>query len=300
MTRAHTLVGVTIFFTIVQIVLGAVVRLTDSGLSCPDWPLCYGLWIPTPDKLAMIPDMAYSFGQVMAEWVHRLNAAAVVGPLMLISAVLAWRMARTPEAAGQPIKLLVLASLLVLLIQGGLGGLTVLDRNSPWSVAVHLSTALVFLALLVWLRRTLSPNAGWDAPFSLSWLGLMVLLLVLAVMASGAMMAKSGASLGCSDWPLCDDRLIPDMTDPSVRIHMTHRLLAAIAAIAIVGYAGARRAWAVMIVLGIQILLGAGVVHIFAGPALSPQVAMGAVHQAVGVVLFALLAGLAVNGRSEP
>ncbi|HEX9648016.1 MAG TPA: COX15/CtaA family protein, partial [Alphaproteobacteria bacterium] len=89
MTLFARLAAITAGFVFVQIVLGAVVRLTNSGLSCPDWPLCYGLWLPTPAKLAAIPGVDYSFGQVMAEWTHRLNAAAVVTPLVVVLVALA-------------------------------------------------------------------------------------------------------------------------------------------------------------------------------------------------------------------
>ena len=70
------------------IVLGAVVRTTNSGLSCPDWPTCYGHWVPLPADIAAIPNIGYSYGQVMLEWVHRLIAGVLVGPLVLVLAVL--------------------------------------------------------------------------------------------------------------------------------------------------------------------------------------------------------------------
>ena len=47
----------TLFLTIAivfQIILGAIVRITESGLACPDWPLCYGLWFPTMEKIQLI------------------------------------------------------------------------------------------------------------------------------------------------------------------------------------------------------------------------------------------------------
>ena len=73
------------------IVLGAVVRTTNSGLSCPDWPTCYGHWVPLPSDLAAIPNLGYTYGQVMLEWVHRLIAGVFVGPLVLLLAVLTFR-----------------------------------------------------------------------------------------------------------------------------------------------------------------------------------------------------------------
>ena len=116
--------------------LGAWVRATGSGLACPDWPTCYGHWLPLPGE---IPDGAgYSYVQVMLEWLHRLIAGVILGPLVLLIGGLAWRVrAERPRMPRYAVALILL-----LLVQAGLGGLTVLDQNSPWSVALHLGTAL--------------------------------------------------------------------------------------------------------------------------------------------------------------
>ena len=125
------------------IVLGAVVRATNSGLSCPDWPTCYGHWLPLPGDIAAVPNIGYSYGQVMLEWVHRLVAGFLLGPLVLLLAGLTfWHRRAAPHLA-----LMGGGLLLLLLLQGALGGVTVLDRNSPWSVAVHLGNALLVLTL---------------------------------------------------------------------------------------------------------------------------------------------------------
>ena len=225
-----------VLFTFIQIVLGAVVRLTGSGISCPDWPLCYGLWFPTPAKLAALGGIDYSFAQVMFEWTHRFNAAVVVGPLTLALALVAWR--RRRDIAGLwPISI---AALVVLLIQGALGGFTVLDRNSPWSVAVHLSVALVFLALLVWacLSTYGPPERRHGRAGALIAAGA---LAALATMASGAMMAKSGATLACAGWPLCDGAWLPDLSDPAIQFHFGHRGLALLTVVVVLGLAATVR-----------------------------------------------------------
>ena len=281
-----------VLFTFIQIVLGAVVRLTNSGLSCPDWPLCYGLWFPTPAKLAALGDIDYSFAQVMFEWTHRFNAAVVVGPLTFALAVLAWR--RRRDVAG--LWPLTVAALVVLLVQGGLGGFTVLDRNSPWSVAVHLSVALVFLALLVWAcLSTYGPPV--DRRGRAGALVAAGALAALATMASGAMMAKSGATLACAGWPLCAGALVPDLSSPLIRLHFGHRVLALLTVVVVLVLAATARSgtlaraarWAAAIV-AMQVLAGAVVVEVFAGASLARQAAVGAVHQAIGVALFGTLA----------
>jgi cytochrome c oxidase assembly protein subunit 15 len=214
--RRATLLALALTYAL--IVLGAWVRATGSGLACPDWPTCYGHLLPLPGE---IPQGAgYAYHQVMAEWLHRLLAGAVLGPLLLVIGWLGWRARghepRMPAYAA--------ALILLLLVQAGLGGLTVLDQNSPWSVALHLSTALLLFSVL-WLifARTgpLAGPAGAAAPLSIAlW------LLALGAMASAAITTKSGAALACSTWPLCDGALLPDLSDPAIRLNFSHRLLA--------------------------------------------------------------------------
>ena len=141
MIPIRNLAAATAILVYALIVLGAVVRTTDSGLSCPDWPTCYGHWVPLPGDIAAVPNIGYSYGQVMLEWVHRLVAGVLVGPLVLLLAVLTFRIRRERrELASAGGALLVL-----LLLQAALGGLTVLDLNSAWSVAIHLGNALLAL-----------------------------------------------------------------------------------------------------------------------------------------------------------
>ncbi|MEM7045233.1 MAG: COX15/CtaA family protein, partial [Pseudomonadota bacterium] len=220
MSRLRAITGFTILLTFGLILLGAWVRATNSGLSCPDWPTCYGYWVPLP---ADIPaDAGYYYYQVMLEWVHRLIAGVFVGPLVLAIAWLCWR------CRGQVRALPVFGAVLVglLLIQVSLGAITVFDQNSPWSVAVHKTTALLLFATM-WM---LFERAG-DRPAVLSTVGLVPhaffgWLLLLATIASAAVMSKSGASLACSSPFLCNESLLPDFEDPLERLHMIHRSLA--------------------------------------------------------------------------
>jgi cytochrome c oxidase assembly protein subunit 15 len=206
-----------------MIVLGALVRTTNSGLSCPDWPTCYGHWVPLPADLAAIPNLGYTYGQVMLEWVHRLVAGVFLGPLVLVLAGLTfWYRHERRHLAP-----LGLALLLLLLVQGALGGLTVLDRNSPWSVAIHLGNALLVLTLTL---RLYALAAGWTAPAQSRGIGALAAVawgLALLAMMSAAMTAKSGSSLACATWPLCNGEVVPDLADGGIRIHFTHRVLAA-------------------------------------------------------------------------
>jgi cytochrome c oxidase assembly protein subunit 15 len=276
--------AVALVLTYGLIVLGAGVRATGSGLSCPDWPTCYGHWLPLPGDIPA--GVGYSYLQVMLEWVHRLIAGVILGPLILVIAVLGWR-ARA-ERPRMPFYAGVL--IVLLLVQAGLGGLTVLDQNSPWSVALHLSTALVLLSILCLIveRTGTAPHHVGLAARTLSGL---VWLIALGTMASAAMVTKSGASLACTTWPLCDGALVPDLGDPQIRLHFTHRVLALATGLGVLALALAARgqpeirplAWIALALVAAEIALGRLVV-LWEVPM---DVALA--HQALGVLTFAVL-----------
>jgi heme A synthase len=276
--------AVALVLTYGLIVLGAGVRATGSGLSCPDWPTCYGHWVPLPGDIPA--NVGYSYFQVMLEWVHRLIAGVILGPLILVIAVLGWR--ARGERPRMPLYVSVL--IVVLLVQAGLGGLTVLDQNSPWSVALHLSTALVLLSILCLIveRTGTAPHHVGPATRTLSGL---VWLIALGTMASAAMVTKSGASLACTTWPLCDGALVPDLGDPQIRLHFTHRLLALGTGLGVLALALAARgqpevrplASLSAVLVALEIALGRFVV-LWEVPM---DVALA--HQALGVLTFAVL-----------
>src|SRR5690606_569110 len=82
MTALRRATGLALLLTYALIVLGAWVRATASGLACPDWPTCYGHWVPLPGEIP--PEAGYAYYQVMLEWVHRLLAGVILGPLVLV------------------------------------------------------------------------------------------------------------------------------------------------------------------------------------------------------------------------
>jgi heme a synthase len=283
-TALRRATGGALVLTYALIVLGAWVRATGSGLACPDWPACYGYLLPLPGEIP--PDARYAYYQVMLEWTHRLIAGAILGPLALVIAVLAWR------ARSEDDRLPAYAAALValLIVQAGLGGVTVLDQNSPWSVALHLTMGLLLFSAL-WLIFARTAPAGGGARGPALPLSIVVWLLALGAMASAAMTTKSGASLACASWPLCNDALVPDLSDPGIRLNLSHRVLAAAVGIGGLALFAACRdqprlralaGWVLALVV-VEIGLGALVV-IWQVP-----VAAAVLHQATGVLVFGLL-----------
>ncbi len=195
------------------IVLGGVVRATDSGLGCPDWPRCHGSFIPKWEKHTLI------------EYSHRLTAS-VAGLLGFAVLVWAWHAYRRVPAIVYPATL----AFALLLLQAGLGGVAVLSDLPPEIVAVHLGMALAILSLLgivataaFALRR---PLPRPDVSRAFRRLALLASATTLALMLVGAYVAGAGYGLACSGWPLCNGQLLPNAGAASVQLSFHHRLLA--------------------------------------------------------------------------
>ncbi len=192
-----------------MVVIGGVVRATGSGLGCPDWPTCQGSWIPPLERTALI------------EYTHR-SVAVLVGLLVAAVFVLAWRgradSRRNLVAAG--------AALVLVLFQAWLGRQVVLGELEAFLVTVHLGTAMLLLAVLVFM--TFSPS-GELPPASrarIYWVAAGGIFVVIAV---GAFVRGENAGLVFSDWPLMDGGLIPArlMTSLPRFAHFLHRVSAA-------------------------------------------------------------------------
>lgn len=205
-------------FTALLILVGSCIRLTHSGLSCPDWPLCYGLWLPTYSKIHCLPHLDYTFSQVLFEWSHRFLAGTLLGGLFLFTLAFCFYHFIRFRFLSLPILSFLLLLALLILVQIVLGSFTVFAQNESWTVALHLFAALLFFFFLWGLRiyaKPVTPSVsglqGW---------AFLTVVLCLFTMTSGAMMAKSGASLIWSTWPWWDSW----ENDPLYFLHASHRL----------------------------------------------------------------------------
>ena len=131
--RFRALVGITALSGYLQIALGGLVRVSGSGLGCPDWPLCHGRPYPPPTFHAIV------------EYSHRANGV-LFGLLLILTVVAGFWLYRGRRT---PVTWLTVATLLVVVAEGLLGGLVVAQQLTPVLVLAHLATALLILALLV-------------------------------------------------------------------------------------------------------------------------------------------------------
>ncbi len=270
--RLQTLAWTAAACTYLLILLGAIVRITGSGLGCGhDWPLCDGhLFPPLNDLPAVI------------EWSHRL-LAALVSVLVLALGGLGWRGAGSlePGARGAAYTALVL-----LIIQVLLGAVTVKTGLTPVLVILHLATAMLLLASLIAAAR-----APWlPAPSSRLLLGL-----TLVTVLFGALTANLGATAACGGFPLCNGQIIP-RAGPLAAIQWTHRLLAYALLAAVIWWVSRRprRGWLLLGLVLIQIGIAATMVELgFPG-------ALQAAHAAVGAGVWAAVVITALRPAAAP
>jgi len=135
--------------TIVLMALGAWVKATGSGLACPDWPQCYGEWLPPfPSEenggTYQGEPVPYSQAQVLYEWGHR----AVVSLLLLPLGALAFLALRSPDAH-RLLRTLPVVAFVLYFAQAGLGAVTVVTGNPAWATTAHMVLATIFLTTLV-------------------------------------------------------------------------------------------------------------------------------------------------------
>jgi cytochrome c oxidase assembly protein subunit 15 len=134
--------------TYVLILVGGLVRASGAGLGCPDWPRCFGSWIP-PASAAELPSGfdASQFNPTLmwTEYLNRLLGASV-GLLIFATLISAVRHHRRTGRVFWP----TLAAFLLVGFQGWLGGVVVQHELAAWIVTVHLLVALVIVSLLLY------------------------------------------------------------------------------------------------------------------------------------------------------
>ena len=221
--RFRRLAVVTIAATFVLIAVGGLVRATDSGLGCPDWPRCFGKLVPPAELHAWI------------EHSHRLIASVVMVLVALLVAA-AWR-----TGQDRVVRRASVAALVMVLAQALIGAFVVWWKLEAESVTLHLATALALVALLIYIGfrarfpADRSRRQGQDRRFvrlvaagaGLTYLQMLV----------GSTVTGYHAGLA---YPL--NVLLPDLGPSVARIQLAHRTLAmVVGALVVATWVVARR-----------------------------------------------------------
>ena len=204
-------------FAFVVVALGAWTRLADAGLGCPDWPGCYGfVTLPiNPDDIELansrFPDSPYELAKAIPEVVHRYFAATLGFFILSIATALNLDRSYKPN-----IKFLSIVLLIWVLIQGAFGYLTVSLKLWPQIVSLHLlfgfiTTALLWLLYFKLVDEDLGFINRWRFSKNLKSLISFASVLVLIQIFLGAWTSTNYAAFSCTDFPLCQGKIFPDM-----------------------------------------------------------------------------------------
>jgi heme A synthase len=255
MNRFRRLADLTVLATFALIVVGGIVRVSESGLGCgpggsgtEGWPLCNGEAVPL-----------FHGTEVIVEFSHRV-LAAIVTALIVFCVWTAYRQLRERK---WPLRLSIAAGVLVL-VQAGLGGLTVENSLEEELVAAHLGLAMVLIALLLWISvRARGELAARGEPLKTDgpptervpdpvrglkpYAAAAAVLLLCAIVAGGYVAGTekegvhgegtniAGAHVACGEqFPGCANQgVLPFGEGRLVDIQLTHRVLVYAATLAI-------------------------------------------------------------------
>ncbi|HVS14206.1 MAG TPA: COX15/CtaA family protein [Thermoanaerobaculia bacterium] len=149
------------------ILVGGVVRASGAGMGCPDWPKCFGRWVPPTDESQLPADYQERYAhrgygdtpfnpvKTWTEYVNRL-IGVTIGLLIFLTLLASWRFRRVDP----PVFWWSLAAFLLVAFQGWLGSAVVTTNLAPWMVTVHMVVALVIAAILIYVVvRATGPRA---------------------------------------------------------------------------------------------------------------------------------------------
>jgi heme o synthase len=286
-TRFQKLAALTLATALALVTIGVIVRATDSGLGCPDWPLCHGQLIPALDDT-----------KAWIEWVHR-TVAVIIGFEILGLALLAVVDHRDRRSILWP----SFGAVGLVGFQAWLGRETVRLGNSGESVTAHLAAALALVGLLVFL----TVRAGYPARIGgrggsqrFTLLAAFTTAVTFALLLFGSHVTATASALVFPDWPLMNGSLLPAVTG-ATSAHVLHRWVAAVVGVIVAILAVV--AWRTERDHPTLVRLAVGSAVLFA-----VQVAIGGaqvltrlaewtqtLHLALGAVIWAMLAGLTVT-----
>ncbi len=178
---AHVVVAL-----IALVVIGGATRVMEAGLACPDWPLCYGSFLPSRQMNL----------QVFLEWFHRLDAF-FVGIVLVTQFVFSLHWAKKlpkwlPWTYG--------SLTLLVAFQGFLGALTVLQLLPSLIIIAHLAVAFTLVAIMSGVTQQLLNPGKSIFPLWLRCVGFLSLFSVIAQSLLGSRVATSWAAQRCLDF----------------------------------------------------------------------------------------------------
>ncbi|HTG46094.1 MAG TPA: heme o synthase [Actinomycetota bacterium] len=284
--------------TLLLIAWGGVVRATGSGDGCPDWPTCFGSWVPRLEYHTLI------------EYTHRF-LAFVAGTLSLVlcgvavTDLIRSRGGRRPATVPAAAAWGAVALAPLFLAQAAIGGWIIASGEDPGVVTLHFAVAFLVLGLTIAIAIWARPAERGGIP-SYARITAWTAAATYGLLLVGTYVRAEGAGLAFRDWPLMDGRLLPDLSASGAGPMFAHRLLAiAVTALVIWCLVRARTmvprsdrlvrlaTLALALLVGQILIGGANVLSDLATWARAGHVAMSA-------LVWAAVVALAVTARREP
>jgi protoheme IX farnesyltransferase len=224
LTRYATLALAAAVATFVLISAGGLVRATDSGLACPDWPGCFAFndWVPPAQLHAWI------------EHTHRLIAALAVGPLVAIVGL--WTLFGADKRRDLPLLAAAITAGVLVIVQSLIGRFVVTEGLRAELVTIHLGMAMTVFAATIFIadRAARGPMPPRPADGRLLRLVGVTAGAVVLQMLLGSWVTGHGAGLAFADFPLMNGQLLPDLVVSQQAVQFAHRVLAAVVLLLVV------------------------------------------------------------------
>jgi heme A synthase len=265
----------TAIFAYLQIALGGLVRVSGSGLGCPDWPLCHGRPYPPADLHAII------------EYSHRA-VGTVTGVLIIATVVLAWVVYRTRRPI---VAWLATASLIGVVGEGALGGVVVANELAPWLVVVHLALAMMILGFLVATAVMAGPPSAGVPDRGFRRLAALATGATYVLLLTGSTVVASNADNTCHTWPLCGSGLAPEFNGASAYTMLHRGAVLLIGLLIVYMLVVAIRRWGVRSAIGrsavATLAVFAAQIGVGAGSALTDGAFFNGLHVALATLVWA-------------
>ncbi|MFN3471520.1 MAG: COX15/CtaA family protein [Aquificaceae bacterium] len=205
--------GLAILFTYIVMIWGGAVRSTDSGLACPDWPLCYGSFQLPKDTAAKL------------EMGHR-TVSGLAGIFVFLTFFFVWFKHKTSPRSAKISALIAL----IFTLSAALTGMKMIKMETPHLKylfhmlleSFHIYESMLIMAGLVFTYRFLQ-GKGLEKG-SIPW---WAYAFALITMITGVLVRYTGSGEACGhQWPLCNGKLMPDLDNWQVALQFAHRNIA--------------------------------------------------------------------------